>query len=187
MSIEQTLQARSGGQCELCASQDNLSVYDVPYSPDTTANSCVLVCGTCHDQLQHPDNIDVNHWRCLSESMWSQEPAVQVVAYRQLSRLSSESWAQDNLDMMYMEDDVRKWAETGQDIEEVKVLDANGVALQKGDDVTVIKDLPVKGSSQVIKQGTVIRGINLTDDPTHVQGKVNGQTLFVIAEFCRRK
>ncbi|OOF08964.1 alkylphosphonate utilization operon protein PhnA, partial [Salinivibrio sp. MA427] len=29
--------------------------------------------------------------------------------------------------------------------------------------------------------------INLTDDPTHVQGKVNGQTLFVIAEFCRRK
>lgn len=187
MSIEQTLQARIGGQCELCTSQDNLSVYEVPYSPDTTANSCVLVCGTCHDQLNNPENMDVNHWRCLSDSMWSQEPAVQVVAYRQLSRLSSESWAQDNLDMMYMEDDVRKWAETGQDIEEVKVLDANGVALQKGDDVTVIKDLPVKGSSQVIKQGTVIRGINLTDDPTHVQGKVNGQTLFVIAEFCRRK
>ncbi|OOE85610.1 PhnA domain protein [Salinivibrio siamensis] len=187
MSIEQTLQARSGGQCELCTSQDNLSVYEVPYSPDTTANSCVLVCSTCHDQLQHPDNMDVNHWRCLNDTMWSQEPAVQVVAYRQLSRLSSESWAQDNLDMIYMEDDVRKWAETGQDIEEVKVLDANGVTLQKGDDVTVIKDLPVKGSSQVIKQGTVIRGINLTDDPTHVQGKVNGQTLFVIAEFCRRK
>ena len=187
MSIEQTLQARSGGQCELCTRQDNLSVHEVPYSPDTTANSCVLVCGTCHDQLNNPDNMDVNHWRCLSDSMWSQEPAVQVIAYRQLSRLSAETWAQDNLDMMYMEDDVRKWAETGQDIEEVKVLDANGVALQKGDDVTVIKDLPVKGSSQVIKQGTVIRGINLTDDPTHVQGKVNGQTLFVIAEFCRRK
>lgn len=57
---------------------------------------------------------------------------------------------------------------------------------EKGDDVTVIKDLPVKGSSMVIKQGTAVRGIALTEDPKHIQGKVNGQTMYIIAEYCRK-
>lgn len=187
MTIEQTLIERSGAKCELCTSDNSLSTFDVPFSPDTTANSCVLVCETCKGQLTDPDTIDMNHWRCLNDSMWSQVPAVQVMAYRQLKALSSETWAQDLLDMMYMEDDLKKWAETGTDIEIQKVLDVNGTELKKGDDVTIIKDLPVKGSSMVIKQGTMVRGINITDDPTHIQGKVNGQTMFIIAEYCRRK
>ncbi|TOO78308.1 PhnA domain-containing protein, partial [Vibrio parahaemolyticus] len=60
--------------------------------------------------------------------------------------------------------------------------------LKKGDDVTVIKDLPVKGTNQVIKQGTVIRGISLGDDPKLISGKANGgQSMYVIAEYCRKK
>lgn len=61
-----------------------------------------------------------------------------------------------------------------------KTVDSNGTELQDGDSVTVIKDLPVKGSSTVIKRGTLIKRIALTDDPTHVDcygGPVKGLVL----------
>ncbi len=90
--------------------------------------------------------------------------------------------------MMYMEEETKKWAEIGMDEEVEKARDINGVILQKGDDVTVTKDLPVKGTNQVIKQGTVVRGISLSDDPKLISGKANGgQSMYVIAEFCRKK
>jgi protein PhnA len=28
-----------------------------------------MVCNTCIDQIENPDNIDLNHWRCLNDSM----------------------------------------------------------------------------------------------------------------------
>ncbi len=114
-------------------------------------------------------------------------PAVQVTAWRQLTRLNSESWALDALDMMYMEEEIKTWAMKGMSADD-KTVDCNGAELKKGDDVTVIKDLPIKGTNQVIKQGTVIRGISLSDDPKLVSGKVNGgQSMYVIAEYCRKK
>ena len=68
-----------------------------------------------------------------------------------------------------------------------KVLDSNGNELFDGDDVTVIKDLKVKGSSMVVKRGTRARGIRLSaDDPTHVQAKVDGQTIFILTEFLKK-
>ena len=68
-----------------------------------------------------------------------------------------------------------------------KVLDSNGNELFDGDDVTVIKDLKVKGSSLVVKRGTRARGIRLSqDDPTHVQAKVDGQTIFILTEFLKK-
>ena len=99
MTIENIVQERAGHQCELCSSDADLSMYEVPASPDATAASCVLVCGTCRGQIEDADTMDQNHWRCLNESMWSQVPAVQVMAYRMLKRLSGETWAQDLLDM----------------------------------------------------------------------------------------
>lgn len=187
MSIESIVKQRSGEQCELCTSTEGLSVYEVPASPDATAGSCVMVCEKCRSEIEDAEILDQNHWRCLNDSMWSQEPAVQVMAYRMLNRLASETWAQDLLDMMYLEEDTRQWAEKGMLSDEDKPRDVNGVELKKGDDVTIIKDLPVKGSSMVIKQGTAVRGISVTDDPKHIQGKVNGQTMFIIAEYCRKK
>lgn len=51
------------------------------------------------------------------------------------------------------------------------VKDSNGNALADGDNVTVIKDLKVKGSSIPLKRGTMIRGIRLVeDDDEHVEG-----------------
>ncbi len=46
----------------------------------------------------------------------------------------------------------------------MEVKDSNGNILNDGDSVTLIKDLKVKGSSQVLKRGTVVKKIKLTDD-----------------------
>jgi protein PhnA len=189
MTIEQALKQRSDSKCELCTSDSNLTVHAVAASPDSSAGNCVLLCETCHSQIENPEAADTNHWRCLNDSMWSQVPAVQVLAYRHLTRLADKTdWAQDLVEMMYMEDDVKEWADKGLvDDNAEKPRDVNGVELKKGDDVTIIKDLPIKGSNSVIKQGTVVRGINLGDDPKLVSGKANGQSMYIIAEFCRKK
>jgi protein PhnA len=148
-----------------------------------------MLCDTCKHQLENPETTDINHWRCLNDSMWSQIPAVQVVAWRQLKRLSeTEGWAHDLLDMMYMEEDTQKWAEIGMDEDSQKHVDCNGAELKKGDAVTIIKDLPVKGSSMVVKQGTVVRNIGLAqDDPELFSGKVDGQSIWLRCEFARKK
>ena len=185
MSIQTALLARCESKCELCSTESPLTAFPVPPKKDITVDNCIMVCDKCHGEIEEPT--DLNHWRCLGDSMWSQVPGVQVTAWRQLTRLSSESWAQDMLEMMYLEEEISNWAQLGMSDED-KPRDVNGVELKKGDDVTVIKDLPVKGTNQVIKQGTVIRGISLGDDPRLVSGKANGgQSMYVIAEFCRRK
>ena len=59
--------------------------------------------------------------------------------------------------------------------EEVRVYkDANGQILQDGDTVTVIKDLKVKGSSSVIKQGTKVKNIRLVDEDHDIDCKIDG-------------
>lgn len=65
--------------------------------------------------------------------------------------------------------------------DELKVRDSNGNVLKDGDSVTVIKDLPVKGSSVTLKRGTLIKNIRLVeDDPEHIEcnaDKVKGLVL----------
>ena len=106
MTIEQTLLARCDSKCELCASDNPLSVYEVPPVVDANAEQCVMLCTACKAQIEGSEPNDTNHWRCLNDSMWTPQPAVQVMAWRQLKQLSSsEGWAQDLLDMLYLEDD----------------------------------------------------------------------------------
>lgn len=67
------------------------------------------------------------------------------------------------------------------------VRDSNGTILNEGDTVHVIKDLKVKGSSTVLKRGTVIRGIHLTDNEGEIEGrtdKVKG--LVLKTEFLKK-
>ena len=110
MSTEKALHARSESTCELCGATDDLIVYNVPPHDDGSADECVLLCSTCLDQIEHPEKVDANHWRCLNDSMWSQVPAVQVMAWRMLNRLRGEGWPQDLLDMLYLDDDTLAWA-----------------------------------------------------------------------------
>lgn len=54
------------------------------------------------------------------------------------------------------------------------VKDANGNVLQDGDTVSVIKDLKIKGSSQVVKVGTKVKGIRLVDGDHDIDCKIPG-------------
>jgi len=59
--------------------------------------------------------------------------------------------------------------------EEVRVIkDAVGNVLQDGDTVTVIKDLKIKGSSLVVKVGTKVKNIRLTDGDHDIDCKIDG-------------
>ena len=181
---------RSGSQCELCASKENLQVYEIPDSP-SDVDPHILICENCLTQIEDPEKTDPNHWRCLNDSMWSQEPAVQVMAWRMLNRLRSEGWPQDLLDMMYMEEDVKEWATAGQESESsgsaVVHKDSNGVTLESGDSVVLIKDLPVKGTSMVAKRGTAVRRISLVhDNPEHIEGRVDGQQIVILTKFVKK-
>lgn len=80
-----------------------------------------------------------------------------------------------------------EWTKDDTGIEEIKVVDSNGTELTDGDDVTVIKDLKVKGSSMVVKQGTKVRGIRLTsDDPTHIEGRVDGSSIYLMTQYLKK-
>lgn len=189
MNTEQTLLARSNSKCELCSSESNLSVYAIPPNADDSADQSILVCDTCLDQIEHPENIDANHWRCLNDSMWTPVPAVQVMAWRQLKRLSSEVWAQDLLDMLYLDDETQTWAaatETAESEAESSSFDSNGTVLNAGDSVTLIKDLEVKGAGFTAKRGTLVKGISLTDNPEHIEGRVNGTRIVLLTKFLKK-
>lgn len=58
-------------------------------------------------------------------------------------------------------------------MDDIIVKDANGTRLASGDNVTVIKDLKVKGSSVTLKRGTLIKNIRLTDDSEHVEANAD--------------
>jgi protein PhnA len=163
-------------------------VFPVPPTSDLSAQQCVYLCATCIAQINGDTAMDVSHWRCLNDSMWNQEPAVQVMSYRLLHKLSAESWAQDALEMIYMEDDVKTWAEQGIAAAEREgpTRDSNGTDLQDGDDVTLIKDLKVKGANFTAKQGTMVRGITLTDNPEHIEGKVNGTRIVLVSAYLKK-
>lgn len=66
------------------------------------------------------------------------------------------------------------------------VKDSNGNMLQDGDSVTVIKDLKVRGSSDVIKRGTMVKNIRLTDDPAEIDCLVNKTAMVLRTEFVKK-
>lgn len=191
MNIEQEIEKRSGSKCELCGATNNLKAYAVPPIANVTVDNSILVCETCKMQIENPDQMDSNHWRCLNDSMWSPVPAVQVMAWRMLSRLKPEGWPQDLLDMLYLDEETLVWAKaTGEGEEEddkIKHLDSNGVQLQAGDTVVLIKDLDVKGANFTAKRGTAVRNIMLTEtNSEHIEGKVNGQHIVILTKFVKK-
>lgn len=186
------LTARSGNSCELCASTENLTAYDVPpTAANVTADRCALLCDTCLKQVTKENELDTNHWHCLNEAAWSEVPAIQALSYRLLTRLSSEGWANDLLEQIYLEDEIQEWAEAEALIEGIansaqKTLDSNGVELLEGDDVYIIKDLEVKGARFTAKRGTIVKNIHLTNNPEHIEGRVNKTKLVLKTCFMKK-
>ncbi|WP_452224981.1 PhnA domain-containing protein [Lacinutrix chionoecetis] len=191
MSVLQMLKDRSNGTCELCTSTTSLRQYTIPPSLNESVDTCIMVCENCHNQIEGETEMDANHWRCLNDSMWSEHVAVQIMAWRMLQRLRNEGWPKDLLDMMYLEDEAlalaRATGEHKDESEKIIHRDVNGVILENGDSVVLIKDLKVKGSSMVAKQGTAVRNIRLDrDNATYIEGKVDGQHIVIITEYVKK-
>ena len=72
--------------------------------------------------------------------------------------------------------------------DKVEVRDAVGNLLADGDQVTLIKDLTVKGAGQTLKQGTLIKSIRLTGDPQEIDCRYEGiKGLVLRVEFVRMR
>jgi len=65
--------------------------------------------------------------------------------------------------------------------------DSNGTILENGDDVHLIKDLTVRGTSNTYKRGTVAKKIRLTDNPDEVECKFGKTTIVLRTEFLKKK
>ena len=190
MSLERELQQRSHATCELCGSKEKLEVFNVSDVKENGLKTALFACHVCVEQMEDSDKIDSNHWRCLNDSMWSEHEAVKIMAWRMLNRIKAD-WPQDLLDMMYLEDETLDRAKASGDGEsEADQLihrDVNGVILQHGDSVVLIKDLKVKGSSMVAKQGTAVRNIRLDhENETYIEGRVDGQHIVIITEYVKK-
>lgn len=71
--------------------------------------------------------------------------------------------------------------------QEGRVLDANGNVLQNGDEVVVIKNLPVKGAPKPIKAGTKVKNIRLTDGDHNISCKIDGFGAMALkSEFVKK-
>jgi protein PhnA len=68
----------------------------------------------------------------------------------------------------------------------METKDNNGNILQEGDSVTLIKDLKLKGSSTVLKRGTVVKNIKLTDDPAEIDCRISGSNIVLRTEFLKK-
>jgi len=168
------LMDRAGGVCEFCGAADELVSVDVV--PDDQ----VLLCGTCRS-----DAAPAAHWRCLEGAAWSMTPAVQIAVWRKLGDID-EMWASDARENMMMEPDVAARAKDVLPV--VEHFDSNGMRLEHGDTVVLIKDLPVKGAGFTAKRGTAVRNISLVpDNAAHIEGRVEGQRIVILTEFVKRK
>lgn len=175
--------------CQLCKASGDLTVYTV--SPADHKGNEIVVCLSCQDELSknQPDN---HYWRFLTEAMWSEIPAVQVLSWRILNKLINENWAVDCLDTLYLDDETLTWAKTYSDAE-VKTpdeihRDSLGNELQSGDTVVLTRTLDVKGSSLNAKMGTVVKNIRLVADNTdQIEGKIDGQTIVILTKYLRKQ
>jgi protein PhnA len=189
MTVAQLMNRAS--QCELCSSTNNLSAFDLISKSKKGADAEVLVCEKCSTAINKNDYSDTHHWRSLQDAIWNENAPVKVLSYRILQNLRSEAWALDLIDQIYLEDEDLKWAKEG--VVEISssgpskiCTDSNGTPLLEGDSVTLIKDLDVKGAGFTAKRGTLVKNIKLTENPEHIEGRVNGIGIVLVAKFMKK-
>lgn len=166
--------------CDLCT-----AAGATPYKV-TPRDVTINICETCRAGVEGEPG-DAPHWRCLNDAIWSGDAGVQVVAFRLLHKLP-EAWAKELLEIAYLEPEVLDWAMEGVAHElDITHRDSNGVTLQRGDTVILIKDLTVKGAGFTAKRGTAVRGISLVaDNAGQIEGRVEGQRIVILTEFVKK-
>ena len=153
--------------CELCGSDKNVTKFKVE-----PKDEYVNLCEVCKTQIESGE-LDEDHFQCLNDTMWSERSVVKILTYRLLKKLNRN----DLIDMMYLTPEEEAWA----NIEVEVKKDAYGNILKDGDSVMVIKDLNVKGGSN-IKRGEVFKNIRLGDTPGHILAK----NIYIKTEFVKK-
>lgn len=111
--IGKDLTRRAKSRCEITgAAGVPLRPYEVPPVPeDPDLERTLLISEECHEMLEHPERLAGRQWQCLAEAVWSELPAVQVVAWRMLSELAKrEDWARDVMEEVFFDPEVEQWA-----------------------------------------------------------------------------
>jgi protein PhnA len=183
MVISSKLESRCAGICELCALEPATIEFTVSPKEDIAQNQ-VAICSRCEENISNKDARD--HWQCLSGSIWSQEPSVQALSYRILYGLRDQSWANDIIESVYLEEEIIQW---GINVFEETLVhqDAFGNLLENGDNVVLIQALKVKGTNFTASKGTVVKKIRLVADNTNlVEGKINDQVIVLITQFVKK-
>ncbi|HEY0898485.1 MAG TPA: PhnA domain-containing protein [Sphingobacteriaceae bacterium] len=190
MAINTQLQERSNNTCELCGNADvQLQAYAVPPKSDETTDNQVVLCTSCSDRINAGDYSYPHYWRFLEGSIWSEVPAVKVLSYKILSKLSSEEWARDAMEGAYLDEPLVEWANAEAALEAEKVIhkDSYGVILEAGDTVVLTQNLNVKGTNYIAPKGTMVRKIKLVHgNAEQIEGKINGDTIVILTKFVRK-
>lgn len=111
-SFGKDLARRSKSHCELCDKHGvKLIIHEVPPTPkEPDINHCIFICQDCQQQINHPKTIDINYWHCLHTSIWSNEPAVQVMAILIAKKIANKApFADELLEQVYLDDSIKTW------------------------------------------------------------------------------
>lgn len=114
-AIGKDLARRAKSKCELTgAAGVPLRPYEVPpVANEPDLDRTLLVSEECHEALARPDKLAGRTWQCLAEVVWSEMPAVQVVAWRMLNRLAQkEDWAREVIEEVFLDPEVEEWAKS---------------------------------------------------------------------------
>ena len=109
------LARRAKSKCELTgAAGVKLLPYEVPpVAREPDLDRTLLISEACHEVLDHPSRLQGRGWQCLAETVWSELPAQQVVAWRMLRKLAErEDWAREVLEGVFLDDDIEAWAKS---------------------------------------------------------------------------
>lgn len=175
---------RNQNQCELCNSATAVHEYTVTPKDDSSNEHQVALCDECLHSMDA--EAKSHYWRILEGSIWSIEPAVQALSYRLLHKYKDEAWAADLMGSIDLDENVINWAMSAYDVADVH-KDAFGNILENGDNVVLTQALNVKGTNFTASKGTVVKRIKLVhDNPEHIEGKVNEQTIVILTKYTKK-
>jgi protein PhnA len=116
-ALGKDLARRAKSKCELTgAAGVRLLPYEVPpvaVEPDLART--LLLSEACHEVLEQPKRLAGRTWQGLAEVVWSEMPAVQVMAWRMLNHMAkSEDWAREVIEEVFLDPEVEAWALSAQ-------------------------------------------------------------------------
>lgn len=189
MNQLEKLTARASHVCEICSAASSLKAYTVSPKEDHLIENQVALCEVCFDCIESKDFSNTNHWRALTGSIWSETPSVQALSYRILDTMKSETWASETLEGVFLDEAIISWAMTEANAEANKIIhkDAFGNVLNSGDNIVLIENLNVKGTSYTAPKGTQVKKIRVViDNPEQIEGKINNDTIVILTKFVKK-